>query len=203
MRLFSYVVRRDYGFAPNPFHRTCTLATCKPDIRSSASQGDWIVGTGSKTTKRHRNLVYVMQVDEVMTFNQYWTDIRFQCKKPRLAGSIKQAFGDNIYLRGRDGRWQQSNSHHSLEDGSPNVKNIRRDTKADKVLTGGVYAYWGGSGPEIPARFRDWDGHDICKSGPGHKCYFPAAMGEAFVAWFMALDERGFLGEPLDWKALP
>ena len=96
------------------------------------------------------NLVYVMQVDEVMTFNQYWTDIRFQCKKPRLAGSLKQAFGDNVYLRGGDGRWQQSDSHHSLEDGSPNVKNIRRDTKTDKVLTGGVYAYWGGSGPEIP-----------------------------------------------------
>ena len=166
MRLFSYVVRRDYGFAPNPFHGTCTLSTCKPDIRSSTSLGDWIVGTGSKTKNRQGNLVYVMQVDEAMTFNQYWTDIRFRRKKPRLAGSLKQAFGDNIYLRHRDGPWQQSNSHHSLEDGSPNLNNIRRDTKADKVLIGGVYAYWGGSGPEIPLGFRDWEGHDICKSGP-------------------------------------
>ena len=41
--------RRDYGFAPNPFHRTCTLATCKPDIRSSAyAQGDWIVRYGKQ-----------------------------------------------------------------------------------------------------------------------------------------------------------
>ena len=30
MRLHSYVVARDYGFAPNPFLGVCTLATCKP-----------------------------------------------------------------------------------------------------------------------------------------------------------------------------
>ncbi len=28
--------RRDYGFAPNPFHGICTLATCKPVIRRVA-----------------------------------------------------------------------------------------------------------------------------------------------------------------------
>ena len=202
MRLFSYVVARDYGFAPNPFHGTCTLATCKPEIRSSICPGDWIAGTGSKTKNRHENLVYVMRVDEIMTFNEYWANIRFQRKKPRLAGSLKQAFGDNIYLSDADGGWRQSDSHHSLKDGSPNLNNIRRDTKTDKVLIGDVYAYWGGSGPEIPLPFRDWESHDICKTGPGHKCHFPAAMVEAFVSWFMALEERGVLGEPLDWEGL-
>ena len=202
MRLYSYVVKRDYGFAPNPFFGTCTLATCKPDIRGTASVGDWIVGTGSRTQKRQGHLVYVMQVAEEMTFNQYWTDVRFQLKKPNLCGSIKQAFGDNIYVRGHDGRWDQRNSHHSVDDGSPNQNNIRRDTKADKVLIGGSYAYWGGSGPEIPSRFRDWRGHDICKFGPGHKCHFPRDMVHAFVAWFKGLDERGFLDEPLDWNGL-
>lgn len=28
MRCFSYIVARDYGFAPNPFHGFCTLANC-------------------------------------------------------------------------------------------------------------------------------------------------------------------------------
>ncbi len=87
MQLYSYVVARDFGFAPNPFFGTCTLATCKPDIRRSAIVGDWIVGTGSKTRKRHGNLVYVMKVAEKMTFNQYWEDRRFQLKKPNLSGS--------------------------------------------------------------------------------------------------------------------
>ena len=41
--LFSYVVRSDGGFAPNPFFGYCTLATCKPRIRKGALVGDWIV----------------------------------------------------------------------------------------------------------------------------------------------------------------
>ena len=202
MRLFSYVVSRDYGFAPNPFEGACTLATCKPDIRSSASVGDWIVGTGSKAQKRQLYLVYVMQVAEDMTFNQYWTDDRFQRKRPSLSGSLKQAFGDNIYWRGDDGRWQQSDSHHSLEGGSENLHNVRRDTKSDRVLIGGTYAYWGGSGPEIPSCFRNWKGYDIRKAGPGHRCHFPCAMVDAFIAWFGARNERGFPGEPLEWNKL-
>ena len=123
-------------------------------------------------------------------------------KKPNLHGSIKQRFGDNIYFRGCDGQWHQSNSHHSLEGGLPNQRNIRHDTATNNMLIGGTYAYWGGSGPKIPSRFRNWQGHDVCKSGPGHKCHFPDAMVHEFVAWFTDLDERGFLGEPLDWKRL-
>ena len=42
--MFSYVVARDYGFAPNPFSGWCTLATCKPKIRRNARPGDWVVG---------------------------------------------------------------------------------------------------------------------------------------------------------------
>ena len=36
VRLYSYVFDHDYGFAPNPFHGVCTLATCKPSIREHA-----------------------------------------------------------------------------------------------------------------------------------------------------------------------
>ena len=202
MRLYSYVVRHDYGFAPNPFFGVCTLATCKPEIRKSARIGDWIVGTGSATNERHKYLVYVMQVAEEMTFNQYWDDDRYQLKKPNLRGSKKQAFGDNIYFRDRDDHWCQRDSRHSLPDGGPNQHNIRRDTKADKVLIGATYAYWGGSGPKVPDRFLTWQGQGLRKAGPGHKCRFPRTMIDAFVAWFMELDEHGFLGEPLDWRHL-
>lgn len=202
MRLYSYVVRHDYGFAPNPFHGTCTLATCKPDIRRTASVGDWIVGTGSKAQDRQGTLVYVMQVAEEMTFNHYWGDARFQVKKPNLGSSLKHAFGDNIYLRDRDCRWHQSDSHHSLADGSMNQHTTGRDTKADKILIGCTYAYWGGSGPTIPPQFRNWRGRDICKSGPGHKCHFPRIMVEEFVAWFTDLGQSGYLSEPVEWKRL-
>ena len=106
MRLFSYVVARDYGFAPNPFFGHCTLATCKPKIRKAAVAGDWVVGTGSRTSGREGFLVYAMRISEVMSFNDYWADPRFRRKKPNLRGSKKQAFGDNIYYRDAAGVWQ-------------------------------------------------------------------------------------------------
>jgi len=198
MKLFSYVVLRDYGFAPNPFYGVCTLATCKPGIRKTASVGDWVIGTGSKQNDRQGFLVYAMQVTETKTFNEYWKADRFRRKRPNLRGSVKQAFGDNIYFRSEADRWHQENSHHSYADGSPNQYNITRDTTADRVLLSTRYAYWGGSGPKISQRFRRYNGWDICASR-GYKCNFPAGLPGDFAAWFYSLNENGYIGEPLDW----
>jgi hypothetical protein len=117
MRVFSCIVARDYGFAPNPLYGWCTLATCKPRIRAAASIGDWVVGTGAKTKyDLAGHLLYAMQVEEAMEFDAYWNDERFGSKRPALNGSLKQVYGDNIYHR-RRGRWIQADSHHSLENG--------------------------------------------------------------------------------------
>ena len=202
MRLFSYVIARDYGFAPNPFFGLCTLGTCKPVIRKTASVGDWIIGTGSSRRNRRDYLVYAMCVSEAMTFSEYRNGERFQQKKPNLRGSKKQAFGDNIYVKDARNRWQQQNSHHSYVDGSPNPHNIDNDTKTDRVLLSSNYAYWGGSGPEIPLRFRDWNGFDICVKR-GHKCIFPDDLVVDFVTWFQSLNASGFLGAPADWPRTP
>lgn len=201
MALFSYVVARDYGFAPNPFGGFCTLATCKPDIRRFAQVGDWVVGTGS--AKQHHNgcLVYAAKVAEVMTFDAYWVAPRFQHKKPDLRSSKKLAFGDNIYHRTNSG-WLQLDSHHSFADGTPNERNIRNDTRANRVLIATEYAYWGGSGPQIPNNLRNYHGHDIC-IGRGYKTHFPAGMESEFVAWFSSLQAQGYLGRPIDWARTP
>ena len=53
MRLFSYKMTHDSGFAPNPFGRTLTLATCKPQIRLHKSVDDWIAGFTSRTLAGH------------------------------------------------------------------------------------------------------------------------------------------------------
>ena len=192
MRLFSYLVARDYGFAPNPFFEVCTLATCKPQIRSAAQVGDWVVGTGSKSQGRESHLVFAMKVTETMTFNDYWHDDRFQCKKPNLAGSRKQAFGDNIYHSDGNGGWHQANSHHSYADGQPNKSNIRRDTGVDCILLSDRFLYFGSCGPEIPGHI------DICKRGPGHRCHFPDRVVNSFFNWLCSL-EYGFHAPPGDW----
>ncbi|EMI6703231.1 hypothetical protein V2E99_005744, partial [Pseudomonas aeruginosa] len=80
MRLFSYVVARDYGFAPNPFHGYCTLATCKPQIRKHADVGDYIVGITPRASGN--NICYVMEVTSKITFDEYWSGGRYQVKKP-------------------------------------------------------------------------------------------------------------------------
>ena len=84
-RLYSYIVARDYGFAPNPFYGFCTLATCKPRIRKKAEVGDWVIGTGSKSKGRDGHLVYAMRVTETMSFDEYWADSRFHRKTSRYA----------------------------------------------------------------------------------------------------------------------
>ena len=198
IKLFSYVVARDYGFAPNPFFGVCTLATCKPRIRKAASIGDWIIGTGSKLKGRERYLVYAMHVTETMTFNQYWKDERFQRKKPNLRGSLKQAFGDNIYFQDATGQWQQQDSHHSYPNGKSNPHNIKNDTQTDRILLSIEYTYWGGLGPKIPLQFSNNYELDIL-AGRGYKSHFPEKLVNDFLDWFHNLDANGYLGAPLDW----
>lgn len=201
--MHSYVVARDYGFAPNPFYGFCTLATCKPKIRGSAKVGDWIVGTGSKSHGREARIVYAMRVSETVSFHDYWIDERFRNKRPNLRGSKKQAFGDNIYHKDtKTGRWCQEDSHHSHSDGSPNNNNIAHDTQTDRVLISEDYIYWGGNGPVIPKRFRNFKGFDLC-GGRGHQNSFPEIVITEFVAWLRARGETGICGSPLDWAKSP
>ena len=200
MKLYSYIVARDFGFAPNPFYQFCTLGTCKPIIRRCANVGDWIVGTGSKTRGREGHIVFVMRITKIMSFNQYWLDPRFKQKKPNLRGSRKQAFGDNIYYwESTTGKWNQEDSHHSHPDSTPNKRNINNDTKTDKVLISDDYIYWGGEGPEIPATYRNFCGFDLCKVGMGHKCNFPDNMANEFIDWIRSLEDEGYCGTPRDW----
>jgi hypothetical protein len=139
-----------------------------------------------------------MCVTETVSFNEYWENPRFNNKIPNLRGSIKQAFGDNIYHRDGYGCWHQLDSHHSYAGGKPNLHNIARDTQADRVLVSKDYAYYGGAGPKIPLKFRSWDGIDVC-AGRGHKNAFPEALVSEFIAWFRSLGSSGYNGEPLDW----
>jgi hypothetical protein len=161
------------------------------------------VGTGSKKHRRERRIVYAMRVIGAMTFEEYWADPRFQTKKPNLRGSKKQAFGDNIYCRhpNKKGVWCQADSHHSLDDGSQNEANIATDTATNRILLSDDFVYWGGSGPSVPARFLDYGPHHVSLcAGRNHKNGFPAAFVEEFIRWIRLLNQRGYVGEPLDWS---
>ena len=102
MRLFSYKMTNDSGFAPNPFGHTLTFATCKPEIRQCILVGDWIAGFTSWKLAGHEvgseRLIYLMRVAEKLPVRDYFSDSRFQDKIPDMSarGPMAKA-GDNIY----------------------------------------------------------------------------------------------------------
>lgn len=206
MRLYSYIVARDYGFAPNPFHGYCTLATCKPRIRAKAMVGDWIVGTGAKTKYNLAgHLIYAMKVTEILNYDAYWNDPRFLCKRPVLNGSLKLIYGDNIYHQNGH-QWVQTNSHHSLKSGEPNPRNIARDTTADRLLVSTEFIYWGCAAPPIPNLFRSFrktsaaTSEDICCRRQGHKVR-SEELAVALEQWVASTGRWGIQGLPLEFGA--
>lgn len=193
MKCYSYIVSRDYGFAPNPFGGKCTLATCKPGIRKFANIGDWVIGTGSKKYDLDGRLIYAMQVTEKMSFNQYWFSPQFQFKKPIMHGSLKQTYGDNIYYFDEKlEKWYQEDSHHSYADGILNKHNLKRDTKSDSVLISDNFYFFGKESVKIPTKFKA----EVCIPRQGYKKVKPESLKLEFIDWIQNKFETGYHADP-------
>jgi len=198
MVIYSYVIKRDYGFAPNPFFGYCTLATCKPKIRKNAKIGDWVIGTGSaaKNSEFKKKLIYAMCVEEKIEFNDYWNDARFTNKKPVMNGSKRQLYGDNIYHKdSRKKKFIQENSHHSLEDGLVNIKNYTKDISGIFVLVSKKFWYFGKKAIPIPDKLIG-----IIKSGRSHRKIEDTTLIRAFVKWIQKQKESSFIGNPIEFS---
>ncbi|HVI89231.1 MAG TPA: hypothetical protein VM659_13065 [Dongiaceae bacterium] len=204
-RIYSYVVRYDSGFAPNPFYGYCTLATCKPDIRRTAEIGDLIVGCGSndRAIRRGGHLVYIMKVTETMTFEAYSADERFEAKKPFRRGSRKQSCGDNIYFRDpAAGAWCQLDSFHSRENGTLQPQHVERDTGVNRVLISNDFVYFGGEGGSFPKSLCDNEGRSLCKSGRGMSCFDDPRLLQKLENWMRGFGVTGYQGAPQEWISL-
>jgi hypothetical protein len=197
MKCYSYIVARDFGFAPNPFGGYCTLATCKPGIREGAQIRDWVLGTGSSKMGLNGKLIFLMHVYEKLGFNDYWHDNRFQYKKPVLNGSLKQMYGDNIYYFDKiTNVWLQTDSHHSNQDGSPNKYNMNKDLKSHHVLVSKEFYYFGKSAKLIPRSFRNNNDFNICMPRQGYRYNFPEDFVDDFLQWVKGSLEKGYHGNP-------
>lgn len=201
MAFYSYLVEHDYGLAPNPFGKYCTLAVCKPKIRKSTllHVGDWILGTGSVALentsgkKLRHHLIYAMQVSEIIKMEDYWSDSRFEYKKPIINGPLNTMYGDNIYHKDGSGKWIQENSAHSNVDGATNQKHLDTDTGGVNVLISEKFYYFGDSAPEIPDELKT-----ICHTGIGEKK--PSdEEGNKLIAWLEKNFCIGIHGDPINW----
>jgi putative DNA base modification enzyme with NMAD domain len=180
-RVFVYVVDRDFGFAPNPFHGICTLATCKPKIRKSAGPGDWVIGMGGTRLKATDRCVYGMRLSRKISFNDYWNAQEFRNKKPIRNGSKKMLVGDNVYFcDATSAKWRQADSHHSNEDGSTNLHNLRNDTKIDAVLISDCFYYFGRCAPLVPKEILDALHY---RNGRSHRVFDFAGSGRILIGW--------------------
>jgi hypothetical protein len=163
--VYMYVVDRDFGFAPNPFHGYCTLATCKSRIRAKAQPGDWVVGMGGARLKATGRCVFAMRVGQTLSFNEYWFSPAHLDKRPVRNGSNKMMVGDNIYWYDTAlDQWHQADSHHSNSDGTVNVYNLAKDTQADRVLLSYCFFYFGKQAPAVPCSLLEEIGYRNCRN---------------------------------------
>jgi len=200
MKIYSYLIEHDFGLAPNPFGGYCTLAVCKPKIRKSKNLkiGDWIIGTGSKALEKisgktySGKLIYAMEVNEILTLDQYWNDKRFQYKKPVLNGTLQNLYGDNIYHKDSNDNWIQSNSAHSLENGIVNEKHLKKDTGGKNAIISENFYYFGDNAQILPKSF-----NDFLHSGVGEKIT-PKDLQNEFLKWLFS-HRKGINGDPVNW----
>lgn len=195
---FSYKLDHDFGLAPNPFWNYCTLGVCKSQIRNNRNLqiGSWIFGLGSRKLNRENHLIYAMQVEEKLTFQEYWTDIRFQNKKPTEHGTLKMMYGDNIYSKEND-VWQQLNSAHSLKNAS-NIDHLNRDVSGKFVLVSKNFFYFGEKAILIQNEFSKGvicNGRNFCSSNLDEN------VTQNFIRWLKDNYIAGQLyGDPINWK---
>lgn len=184
MRVYTYIVAADSGFAPNPFHGWLTLACCKPRIRAGAEPGDWVVGL-SPARDGHR-LVYAMKVGEVLSFADYWRDRRFRRKRPRWTETATvERCGDNCYQPLRGGGFRQLPSRHydhARDREHPRAK--VRDLGGENVLVSRRYSYFGSAAEEWPPELA------FAIPGRGHRVRFAPEQVAQLVRHLERL-ERG------------
>ncbi len=158
MKLFSYKLTHDTGFAPNPFRGFLTIATCKPGIRRSKCPGAWIAGFTSRALCGDRigeeRLIFIVKISEKCSLAEYFNDPRFSNKKPNQVLSKQVCrVGDNIYRPLRLKPMTESD-FEQLPNPYHNYANKARDISGKSVLIGTEFVYFGRNAIQVPPDLR-------------------------------------------------
>lgn len=198
-RLFTYIVRVDDGAAPNPFRGMCSLAICKPKIRSVADVGDWVAGVGgvnAPSGNLSKKLIYAMRVEEVMPLKDY--DARAQKEWPHRIPDVTSLdlasrLGDCIYYDFKNGaKPRQRLSVHG-------ESNIDTDIGGNNVLISKDFYYFGNRAIPLPKEL-----HEICPVTQGHRSNKNEPYVDTFVSWLRGLKYQpgqlyGWPDNIVDW----
>jgi len=198
--LYSYIVKWDFGFSPNPFWGRMTLNCCKPPIRRTAKKGDWVVGFGSTKVIREMKrdiinysgkLVFAMKVADTIPMSKYY-DMCIEShnplhnKIPSSDGDWRLKVGDCIYKFGS--RLNDPELLPSIHCPSDSAKDLR----GLNTLLADEYYYFGASPKEAPSNLKTLINQNIG--------YLPCAdetMISNIVSWVRSLPfDKMDLAEP-------
>ena len=181
-RIYRYVLATDGGMAPNPRGRHVTLATCKPEIRRTARQGDWVIGNYPSP---HNRLVA-------------WAGRVEKCIPVALYSSEFPERDDALHEIGADGEPQRISGKHNWYH--PEGGQRRKDRSGNAlVFDQGNCWYFGSDGRCLP----DSIAH-LAAVGQGHRLNQRVEGDlEVLEAWLAEQGPPGIHGEPRDGWAGP
>src|SRR5215218_1442444 len=113
MTLYSYIVREDHGFAPNPYGGVLSVTCCKPVIRRKAQVGDYIAGISGAYHPAGRGLLYAAKITDKKTMTDYRVWAETECTD-KVPGRGQRRVGDAMYWEGPPGVWHRDRHgyHH-------------------------------------------------------------------------------------------
>jgi hypothetical protein len=179
-----YTVDHDYGINPNPFFGYCTMGHCKPVIRKRLARhvlrerpdgkaeelGIWLVGIASGNNLKYNRdcggkVLYAMQVTEVLSYIDYWTDPRFVSKQSHAWSPLAYESHNANFRNCND------NIYAEVEVDSAN-KVVTGES--DYVLISDNFIYWGNS----------------CNIDFGHELYNTVAGGGRYPIYYPEKQEN-------------
>ena len=200
MKILTYKLTADTGFAPNPFHGVLTLAACTPNhMRANLEKGDYIVGIESNELMEKRKkaglcpqkdnlLIYIAEVSEILSLNDYFHDPRFENKKYRKDKCWILEKGDNVYYKdGKMWKWLRGHAHDNK------TKVIYKDIYGNKVFICKRFTYFGDKCEEFNKKFEDC----IVKRQGIKYCQHSHPKFIDFKKYLDSLIGKGRIGKPI------
>ena len=180
-RIFRYILRYDSGMAPCVDNKLVTLATCKPQIRRSAKQGDWVAGFLPRPHERGW-LAFAGRVAEVVPVGEY---------EKRFAGRRRDA----IYRQNADGSFKRL-----LPEYHDNPKDFAKDVSAPVLLFDKRSTWYFGDRPRYLPK-------ELVHMAAAGRAYRVNGAGEPEIArlerWLRGKEKSGQHGIPRNKERIP
>jgi hypothetical protein len=176
-RIFRYVLAADTGMAPRVERGLLSLATCKPMLRRSAAEGDWVIGCFPAP---HNELVA-------------WAGVIAETLPIGIYGMRHGRRADALYPAGPDGGPVRRTDR--LPDYHPDAAQQRQDRSGKALLFDRTRCwYFGGDGRGLPPELAH-----LAPRGQGHRVN-GTSLDDAprLEAWLRGEAPPGIHGTPRD-----